>query len=123
MIRRGWIDTTDRVPLLRQCALAGIARSTIYAQRQPKMPADLDIELCHALDEIYTRWPFYGSRRMVVELGRRGFRVNRKRVQRLMRGVGLAGMAPGPMTSRPHPEHKIYPDDCQACWHLESGGF
>ncbi|WP_226930558.1 IS3 family transposase [Halomonas sp. 3F2F] len=109
MIRRGWIDATDRVPLLRQCALAGIARSTVYAQRQLKMPEDLDIELCHALDEIYTRWPFYGSRRMVVELGRRGFRVNRKRVQRLMRGMGLAGMAPGPMTSRPHPEHKIHP--------------
>ena len=68
-----------------------------------------DVELSHAVDEIYTRWPFYGSRRMVVELGRRGFKVNRKRVQRVMRKMGLAGMAPGPMTSRSHPEHKVYP--------------
>lgn len=109
MIRRGWIDAADRVPLLRQCALAGVARSTVYAQRQPTEPSEQDVELCHAIDEIYTQWPFYGSRRMVVELGRHGFRVNRKRVQRLMRGMGLAGMAPGPMTSRPHPEHKVYP--------------
>lgn len=109
MIRRGWINAADRVPLARQCDLAGVARSTIYADRHPKVPAMLDVELCHALDEIYTRWPFYGSRRMVVELGRRGFQVNRKRVQRLMRNMGLAGMAPGPMTSRTHPEHKVYP--------------
>ena len=87
MIRRGWIDAADRVPLLRQCALAEVARSTVYAQRQPTEPSEQDVELCHAIDEIYTQWPFYGSRRMVVELGRHGFRVNRKRVQRLMRGM------------------------------------
>ena len=46
---------------------------------------------------------------MTALLQKRGFMVNRKRVQRLMRTLGLAGMAPGPNTSRPHPEHKIYP--------------
>ena len=61
------------------------------------------------LDAQYTTTPFYGSRRMTVYLQNLGFRVNRKRVQRLMRTLGLAGMAPGPHTSRPHPEHKIYP--------------
>jgi len=61
------------------------------------------------IDEEYTRHPFYGTRRMVVYLGRHGFVVNRKRVQRLMREMGLAGMAPGPQTSRPHPDHKIFP--------------
>lgn len=88
MIRCGWIDTTDPLPMVRQCVLAGVARSTSYAHRKPKVAADLEIELCHALDEIYTSWPFYGSRRMVVELSRRGFQVNRKRVQRLMRRMG-----------------------------------
>ena len=97
------------MPLTRQCTLAGVARSTVYAQRTPQSPVALDLELCHALDAIYTRCPFYGSRRMVIELGRRGYPANRKRVQRLMRRMGLAGMAPGPMTSRPHPEHKVYP--------------
>ena len=54
------------------------------------------------IDEEYTRHPFYGTRRMGVYLGRHGFVVNRKRVQRLMREMGLAGMGPGPQTSRPH---------------------
>ena len=53
--------------------------------------------------------PFYGSRRMVVYLKEQGHAVNRKRVQRLMRVLGLAGMAPGPNTSKHHPEHKVYP--------------
>lgn len=62
-----------------------------------------------AIDAEYTRHPFFGSRRMVVFLIGLGYLVNRKRIQRLMRILGLAGMAPGPNTSRPHPEHKIYP--------------
>ena len=70
----------------------------------------LDLRLLELIDAQYTRRPFYGSRRMVVYLQEEhGHTVNRKRVQRLMRVLGLAGMAPGPATSRPHPEHKIYP--------------
>jgi putative transposase len=65
--------------------------------------------LSRLVDEEYTRHPFYGSRKMVVFLKVAGHTVNRKRVQGLMRQMGLAGMAPGPNTSRPHPEHKIYP--------------
>lgn len=109
MSRLSWIDPADRVSLVRQCALAGVARSTVYAHRRAPTAQEEGLELCHALDEIYTRYPFYGSRRMVVELGRRGYRVNRKRVQRLMRGMGLAGMSPGPTTSRSHPQHRVYP--------------
>jgi putative transposase len=56
-----------------------------------------------------TRHPFYGSRKMVIFLKAAGHDVNRKRVQGLMRKMGLAGMAPGPNTSHPHPDHKIYP--------------
>ena len=61
------------------------------------------------IDAEYTRHPFYGSRKMVVYLRGKGYPVNRKRVQRLMGILGLAGMAPGPNTSRPHPQNKIYP--------------
>jgi putative transposase len=61
------------------------------------------------IDEEYTRHPFYGLRHMVVHLGRCGHRVNRKRAQRLMRSMGLAGMAPGPNTNWAHPPHKVYP--------------
>ena len=61
------------------------------------------------LDEQYLRTPFYGSRRMTVWLPQQGPAVNRKRVQRLMQLMGLAGIAPGPGTSQPHPAHKVYP--------------
>jgi putative transposase len=61
------------------------------------------------IDEEYTRHPFFGSRRMVWFLRERGLAVNRKRVQRLMQQLGLAGMAPGPHTSQPHPRHPVYP--------------
>jgi len=61
------------------------------------------------IDAEYTRHPFYGSRKMTVYLCDLGHLINRKRVQRLMKILGLAGMAPGPNTSRPHPHHTIYP--------------
>ena len=93
----------DPMALTRQCALAGIARSTVYAPHLVAAPDDFKLLL---LTLIY---PFYGSRRMVIHLGRAGHLVNRKRVQRLMGLLGLAGMAPGPNTSLPHPQHKIYP--------------
>ena len=65
--------------------------------------------LLQLIDEEYTRHPFYGTRRMCVFLRKNGHRVNRKRVQRLMRILGLEGVAPGPNTSKAHPQHKIYP--------------
>lgn len=73
------------------------------------MPDELELELLALIDAEYTRHPFYGSRRMVVHLAEHGHVVNRKRVQRLMGILGLAGMAPGPKTSQPHPQHQIYP--------------
>jgi putative transposase len=97
------------VSIQRQCGLAGVARATVYAQRQERSPSADDKVLMDLLDAQYTETPFYGSRRMTAQLRKWGFMVNRKKVQRLMRTLGLAGMAPGPNTSRPHPEHKIYP--------------
>ena len=61
------------------------------------------------IDAEYTRHPFYGSRKIKHYLRGLGYKINRKRVQRLMGILGLAGMAPGPNTSRPHPQHKVYP--------------
>lgn len=104
-----WIDAEGELAVTRQCALAGVARSGFYARGQEReCPAD-DLAVMRLIDEEYTRHPFYGSRRMVLFLARRGVTVNRKRVQRLMRVLGLAGMAPGLNTSRSHPEHRTYP--------------
>ena len=91
-----------------QCELAGVARSTAYAPRQAAADSEV-LALLALIDAEYTRHPFYGSRKMVVYLEQMGHRVNRKRVRRLMGVLGLAGMAPGPDTSRPHPQHKVYP--------------
>ena len=95
--------------MVRQCALAGVSRATIYARQKPKPVDESDLLLSHLIDEEYTRRPFYGSRKMAVILKAGGHTVNRKRVQRLMRQMGLSGMAPGPDTSRPHPKHNVYP--------------
>ncbi len=93
----------------RQCELAGVSRSWLYVAPPPPVIDEEDMLLCRLIDEQYTQRSFYGSRRLVVYLRKAGYGVNRKRVQRLMRQMGLAGMAPGPNTSRPHPEHKVYP--------------
>lgn len=91
----------------RQCELLALNRSTLYY-----VPAKLSAEeaaLMKAIDRIFTKWPFYGSRRIAFELRKLGHKVNRKRVQRLMRTMGLQALVPGPHTSKPHPDHKVYP--------------
>ncbi len=108
-MRRAWIGPGESLAVARQCVLAGVSRATIYAQQEASVLDEGELLHRRLIDEEYTRHPFYGSRRMVVSLGKAGHPVNRKRVQRLMRLMGLAGMAPGPNTSRRHPAHKVYP--------------
>ena len=108
----GWIDGAEELAVSRQCELAEVPRATVYRRLTAQVPEDAgaeDLLLCRLIDEQYTSRPFYGSRRMVVFLRAAGHVVNRKRVRRLMRSMGLAGMAPGPNTSKTHPEHKVYP--------------
>jgi putative transposase len=68
-----------------------------------------DLKLMRLMDEFHLRWPFYGSPRMTWRLQQAGYAVNRKRVQRLMRRMGMEATYPRPRTSQPHPEHRIYP--------------
>ena len=97
------------MPLTRQCVLVGVCRATVYIRLTPKAMRTDDLEISALIDQEYTLHPFYGSRKMVVFLRRGGRVVNRKRVRRLMQLMGLAGMAPGPNTSAPQPQHKVYP--------------
>ena len=108
-VRLGWIEAAGEISLVRQCELVGVSRATVYRPREVTRPDDDDLALCALIDEEFTRHPFYGSRRMVVILKRQGWLVNRKHVQRLMRMLGLAGMAPGPGAAVQHPGHKVYP--------------
>ena len=73
--------------IVEQCALLKVPRSTLYFK--PKPVSDDDLTLMRRIDEIYMRWPFYGSRRMVEELRGERWDVNRKRVRRLMRLMGI----------------------------------
>lgn len=91
----------------RQCQLVGVPRSSFYFKPQPVKPEDLD--LMRMIDEQYLKTPFYGSRSMVKHFRRLGHKINRKRVQRLMRLMGIEAVYPHPKTSKPHPGHKIYP--------------
>ena len=61
------------------------------------------------IDELFTAWPFLGSRRMTMMLRAEGHAINRKRVQRLMRKMGIAALGPKPRTTKPAPGHKIFP--------------
>jgi putative transposase len=82
--------------------LLDLPRSTYYYQPQPESPENL--QLLRRIDELYLARPFYGSRRLAVEL-----EVNRKRVQRLMRMLGIEAHYPKPHSSRPAPGHRVYP--------------
>jgi putative transposase len=91
----------------RQCVLLGVARSGVY--RAPRSANDNDLALMRRIDELYTAWPFLGSRRMAALLRAEGHSINRKRVQRLMRRMGVAALGPKPRTTKPAPGHKIFP--------------
>ena len=91
----------------RQCALLNVARSGVY-RPQPEPDAQ-DLAVMRRIDELYLEKPFYGSRRMTFDLNEEGRGVNRKRVQRLMRLMGLEALVPRPGTSKAAPGDKIYP--------------
>ena len=90
-----------------QCRLLGLARSSLY--RPARIANDDELALMRRLDELFLAWPFFGSRRMTAMLRAEGWVINRKRVRRLMRRMGLCALGPKPNTSKPAPGHKIYP--------------
>jgi putative transposase len=103
LLDRGHVQLSIR----RQCALLGVARSGVY--RPPRPANDNDLALTQRIDELFTAWPFLGSRRLTTLLRSEGHAINRKRVQRLMRKMGIAALGPKPRTTTPAPGHKIYP--------------
>lgn len=96
-----------RLCIARQCQLLALPRSTFYYQASGESQANL--WLMKRIDELFLDSPFFGARQMARALRREGYKVNRKRVVRLMRKMGLSAIYRKPNTSRPHPEHRIYP--------------
>jgi putative transposase len=106
--RRALVDRDHgRLSIRRQCTLLGVARSGVYRPRRPAN--DNDLVLMRRIDELFTAWPFLGSRRMAALLRADGRGVNRKRAQRLMRRMGIAALGPRPRTTKPAPGHRIFP--------------
>ena len=101
------IDPEANLSLMSQCQLLNISRSSFYYK--PKPIKEQDLQLMRLIDEQYLKTPSWGSRSMRNHLRRLGYKVNRKKVQRLMRLMGLEAIYPKPRTSRAHPKHKLYP--------------
>jgi len=93
------IDWENReLPITIQAELLGLNRTSLYYK--PLSPSAEEIAIKHRIDEIYTAYPFYGSRRIAAQLKREGFEVGRKRVQSHMREMGISGIIPGPNRSQ-----------------------
>ena len=95
------------LPIVRQCVLLNVSSSSVYYLPVPECAENLPV--MRLIDEQYLRTPFYGARKMAEWLLRQGKVVNRKRVQRLMRLMGIEAIYQKPNTSKKHPENKIYP--------------
>jgi len=93
--------------LSRQCEVLSISRSSFYYA--PMGESSATLALMRRIDELFLKYPFYGSRQMARQLRREGVRAGRHRVRRLMRLMGLAAIYQAPRTSDPHPAHRIYP--------------
>jgi putative transposase len=97
----------QQLSISRQCKILDVNRSSYYYRPKPIKQEDLD--LMRKIDELYLENPSSGSRTIRRQLKRQGMIVSRKRIQRLMRLMGIEAVYPKPNTSRPHPQHKVYP--------------
>ena len=101
------VTRTEPLSIIRQCELLDLPRSTFYHVPEPVSEADL--ALMKLIDRCHLELPFYGSRRIVDWLGDEGYPVNRKRVQRLMRTMGIVAVYPKKNLSRANQAHRVYP--------------
>jgi putative transposase len=106
--RRAMVERENKgLPISQQCRLLAVSRSSVY--RKPAEVSAEDLAIMVLIDRHYLARPYYGSRRMAAWLATQGHVVNRKRVQRLMRLLGLVAIYQRPNTSKPAAAHKIYP--------------
>lgn len=105
--RREMIEPEGDVSVRRQCELLRLNRSGLYYE--PKATSEEELALMKRIDELHLKYPFYGSRKITLALKEEGHDVNRKRIQRLMRLMDLAALVPKPNTSKPAPEHRVFP--------------
>jgi putative transposase len=99
-----------KLSIRKQARLLGVNRNRLNKKpHPPRADRSSDLEVLAALDRLHTRWPFYGQRKLKVELDKLGLRVNRKRLRRLMEEAGIEAIAPKRWTSMPNAAHRKYP--------------
>ena len=107
--KRSRVDLkNETLTINKQCELIELPRSSFY-RGSCKGESEENLKLMRLIDEEYTQHPFFGTRQIRNHLQRQGYKINRKRVQRLMRLMGIQSVAPKPNTSKPSKKHKIYP--------------
>ena len=104
---RALVDASEDLSIREQCHPLGLPRSTLYYEGRSETPENL--ALMRRLDELSLEHPVYGSRKLMVMLERQGISVNRKRVVRLMRLMGIEAIHPRVKTSQPEENHRVYP--------------
>lgn len=98
---------SDELTLTEQAELLSLNRTSLYYEK--KEVSEEEIRIKHRIDEIYTKYPFYGSRKIRTQLKREGTRINRKCVQRHMREMGIYAIYPGPNLSKRQAREQVYP--------------
>lgn len=108
--RQSWIESDSLVlSVRRQCELLELNRASVYYTPRPKKLSDEQLALLRLVDEIYTKHPFFGTRQMSDYIRLHVHPCSRYQIRWAYEEMGLQSVAPGPHTSTPHPEHKIYP--------------
>jgi putative transposase len=105
--KRAMIEIDKQLSIRRQCELIGLNRASYYYE--PAQESDLNLELMRAIDEQYTKTPFYGWPKMTECLQKQGYRINHKRVYRLMKKMGIQAIYPKKRVKSERNDHKIYP--------------
>ena len=108
------VDRTHTLPVTHQCQLLSLNRSTVYYRPVTEISEE-DLRLMRRIDEMHLKRPYYGSRRIRDELNETGYKINRKRVQRLMRLMGIVALYPKKNTSKPARVTKSIPT-CSRVW-------
>lgn len=110
MVERKTKIQEDRdLPINRKCTLMDVSRSTMYYKSVMPVPDKEEFEIKRRIDKLHMKYPFRGSRSFRDQIRSKGFKINRKRIQRLMNEMNIHSVAPKLNTSRPGKQHKIYP--------------
>ena len=106
--RKTFVDTEHTLSLNKQCKILHIAKSTLYYEPVKKFSSKEDIEMLNTLNDIYSEFPYYGTRRLVTALANEGFNVGRKLMKSAMNYLGIKALYPKHRTTQPNKEHYKY---------------